>query len=438
MPAASQPTSSTTKRVRIAIIGAGPAGIITFNLLSTSLAKSKTPADIFLVNDKDSTFNNVASPRALVDPANVPVEKLQYPLAQLVEKPTGGSVNLFIVVGKVELVNKAAKELVFADDTPNGVKWIPEPPKDASQPNSTTKVAYDYLVIALGSSYHAPIKPVVGGTTEAFADQFAQTAKALKDPSIKHVVVAGLGIVGIEIAGEIKTEYPDKQVVAIGPALLSGSPPEIIAQARSVLAKKNISVIENCTIDIAAASKDLVFPIFQPGVKIPLTTRDKSLSGTNSVTTDCVILATGIKPNSSPLSEFPLTDKGYVPVDATFQVKDSPGVFAVGDIIQFPTPGVGKLAYLAGEQAKVVAENLAAVVVASVSGSAAAPKLRSWSAPKLVIISSLGRDAGIGYLPGIKTKLGIGAFMAKKLKGGDGGVGLVRHIKQSRFVPASK
>ena len=85
------------------------------------------------------------------------------------------------------------------------------------------KVSFDYLVLAVGSTYSDPIKPTEAETTLAERTSSWGVA-ANKLANAQTVIVVGAGPVGVELAGEILTVYPDKTVtfVDMAPTILPG------------------------------------------------------------------------------------------------------------------------------------------------------------------------------------------------------------------------
>ena len=75
-------------------------------------------------------------------------------------------------------------------------------------------VPYDYLVMAVGSTYADPIKPAQSEQT-LVERQFTWTNAAAKLERAKTVIIVGAGPVGVELAGEILTVYPDKRVTFV-------------------------------------------------------------------------------------------------------------------------------------------------------------------------------------------------------------------------------
>ncbi|KAJ3346758.1 Apoptosis-inducing factor 2 [Allomyces javanicus] len=421
--------------LRIAVLGAGPGGIKAFQGLAKSLASHPSAVDLVLVSDRDYYFNTVSTPRALVDPTGTPVTKLIYPLHQLLTGESKNS-NLTkrVLVGRVESVGTDRRIKVIPSAERNTVEWIPSALPGADDGSFIV----DYLVVALGSHTAFPSKVPVGGIESAkLVEQFTGAATKLADEKTHRVVVIGGGLVGIETAAEIKTAYPTKDVTIVAPELLPGYPAPFVKQARSVLARKSITIIDHVRVNnapalLAPTNAPSFRPVFVPDFAVPLTSTDPAASAPTSVPADAVFVATGVAPNSAPLdpSAWPVTDRGYLRVTPDLAVEGVAGVFAVGDIIEFPGKDrVGKLAFLAGEQSKTAVAN----IVRAVHGES----LKAWKVPPFTAVTALGQDAGIGFLPGIGTKLGVGAAIAKKLKGKDGGVGLVDFLKESLPVPAS-
>lgn len=77
------------------------------------------------------------------------------------------------------------------------------------------RVEAAYLVLASGSRYAYPAKPVADSAHEALED-LRRTHKELAGAA--SVLIVGAGPVGRELAGEIKEVWPHKQVTIVHPA----------------------------------------------------------------------------------------------------------------------------------------------------------------------------------------------------------------------------
>ncbi|KAL3917898.1 MAG: hypothetical protein SGPRY_006222 [Prymnesium sp.] len=86
---------------------------------------------------------------------------------------------------------------------------------EVRQPDGTAfELSFDYLVLACGSTYQQPIKPIVSEPTlEMRKASWAASADRLVEAS--SVIIVGAGAVGVELAGEILTKFPQKKVTIV-------------------------------------------------------------------------------------------------------------------------------------------------------------------------------------------------------------------------------
>ena len=157
----------------VAIVGGGYGGI--------NAAKSLDDvADVVLVEPKDAFVHNVAALRALVDSSWL--RRIYLPYDGLL---AGGR------VVRDRAVKVDAGRVTLA---------------------SGGEIEADYIVLATGSAYPFPAKSDVDTATAAHAKVRAAHA-ALS--AAARVLLVGAGPVGIELAGEIKTVWPDKHVILL-------------------------------------------------------------------------------------------------------------------------------------------------------------------------------------------------------------------------------
>jgi len=84
-------------------------------------------------------------------------------------------------------------------------------------------LSYDYLVLATGTSYRSNIKQAYIPKKERSSPNFSMQKRrsellgdtATKIQISKHVLIVGGGVVGVELAGEIICQYPDKKVTLV-------------------------------------------------------------------------------------------------------------------------------------------------------------------------------------------------------------------------------
>src|SRR4051794_5578942 len=161
------------RRPTVVVIGGGYGGV--------NLAKALDEVlDVVLVEPKDAFVHNIGSLRALVDPAFLP--KIFLPYGRLL---THGRVI------RDRAVEVTTHRVVLA---------------------SGDAIDADYIVLATGSAYPFPAK------SNAHDAEDAMDNYRLAHDDLAHanrVLLIGAGPVGIELAGEILTKWPDKHVTLL-------------------------------------------------------------------------------------------------------------------------------------------------------------------------------------------------------------------------------
>ncbi|KAF9114876.1 hypothetical protein BGX27_009521 [Mortierella sp. AM989] len=170
--------------VKVVVVGGSFAGVSVINQLLSSLGSSKKKIQITLVEKHDARYHPLGAFRALVD-----VEygnKIWVPYTKIFPENSGHRVI------KDTLAQVYHHHIVLG---------------------SGTTVPFDYLVLCTGSDNPAPGKfNNVANSTDAIAI----TSKAHSDVSKSNsILVVGGGACGVELAGEIKTAYPDKKVTLV-------------------------------------------------------------------------------------------------------------------------------------------------------------------------------------------------------------------------------
>ena len=208
------------------------------------------------------------------------------------------------------------------------------------------KVPFDYLVLATGSTYAAPIKPVQ--TEPSLAWRLATlTAAAAKLESASKVIVIGAGAVGVELVGEILTVYPAKHVI-------------VVDFAKTILPG----------FDAAASTYTLEW-LERAGVELMLGEAIDTIEETfitlksgSTIHADVVYKCVGVMPNTSMLTGTPFEGKGFrgsVEVNDQLQVDGFPRVYCVGDMMSHASKEL-KLGHTAEVNAHLVAHNILADV----------------------------------------------------------------------------
>jgi NADH dehydrogenase len=279
---------------------------------------------------------------------------------------------------------------------------------------------YDYLVLALGAVVNFFQLP--GADQYAFPLYTMEDAVRLKERVLRtfetvdknpgliedgalNFCVVGGGATGVEVAGalaelvhtEIRQDYPNLPVDKAQVVLYEGSPhllgtfnPKLQDYARQALEERGVKV--QTGIHVRQIEPD----------HIELTTGEK-------IKTRTLVWAAGLKANPVVQSlGVELVRGGRIPVGPDLQVKDHPGVFAIGDIAVMsdggtgqPLPGLGSTALQAGhhtgETIKLLAEG---------------KPTKPFKYLDKGTMAQVGRGAAVIELPGGQTMTGTVAWLA--------------------------
>ncbi|GCB59834.1 hypothetical protein scyTo_0010993, partial [Scyliorhinus torazame] len=206
-------------------------------------------------------------------------------------------------------------------------------------------VHFSHLILATGSSGPFPGKLVEAVTMENAIQMYEDLVEKVHEAL--RVVVIGGGSAGVEMAAEIKTDYPGKEKVI------------------------NL--------------QDLVMNEMQNNMKV---VTDKGLE----IMTDMVICCTGIRINSSAYANAfknQLAENGALLVNEYLQVNGMENVYAIGDCADVKEP---KMAYHAGLHGVVAVDNIV--------NSLGKTSLKVYKPGSLTMLLSMGRNNGIGQING--------------------------------------
>lgn len=235
-------------------------------------------------------------------------------------------------------------------------------------------LAYDYLVVATGHVLASP-----GSRTDRLTEFQRENGKI---KSSKSVLIIGGGPTGVELAGEIAVDYPEKKVTLVhrGSRLLEFIDQKASKKCLDWLTSKKVHVLFQQSVDLNSLSN---------------TEKSYKTSSGETITADCHFLCIG-KPLSSSwlhgtILKESLDNKGRLMVEKDLRVKGYNNVFAVGDITDIPEIKQG---YLAQKHALLVAKNLKLLIKGS-----PASKLATYCPGFPLAIVSLGRKEAVAQLP---------------------------------------
>ena len=252
------------------------------------------------------------------------LEESQYsqPLADGFAKHPGEAFEL--VVGSAQAVDVDARtvRVASAADTTTTNKEQPQP----------RILSYDHLVLATGTRDVDPAMPWKGsGTHEEVGAAVSQVRDRVAAAS--HIVVAGAGATGVEVAAELRYEFKDAKTVVLlsaGDEILGGD--SVAPNAAAELEKLGVEVRTGARVVSSSVLPDGKTEVVLAGNG----GGDGDGDGNNKITTDLYLPTMGVVPNTDYLPEGLLTDKGFVDVDEFFAVKNAKDVWAAGDIVWKP------------------------------------------------------------------------------------------------------
>ncbi|KAL3934437.1 MAG: hypothetical protein SGARI_003379, partial [Bacillariaceae sp.] len=259
----------------------------------------------------------------------------------------------------------------------------------------------DAVIVAIGGQYAsgAVWKPSAEQTTvEKRIAAFQAQHDAMQKAS--SIVIAGAGPSGVEVAGEVKSAFPDKSVTLVGSVLTPASP---------YMASKVQATLE---------SMGVVFKEGRVEVEEPTNGIGETIKCDLLLKTAGFVYA-GNKIASKKLKKS-VTDRGQFVCNDQLQLTSAPTVYACGDIVQVPK---GKHADVKGTvHAEATATIVAYNVVQALTKEKPTLKPFKWSSTPITkpMMSALGPKHGVGDF-----YLGMGSMMTRSFKSKDYYMGMM-------------
>jgi NADH dehydrogenase FAD-containing subunit len=327
----------------VVIVGGGYGG-------ATAAKALDDVADVMLVEPKDAFEHNVAALRAVTDAHWA--DRMFVPYDGLLRR---GALRrdraVRVSEGKVELASGAV-------------------------------LAADYVVLSTGSTHRYPAK--VGAADSAGGKaRLRATHRALA--AAPGVLLLGAGPVGLELAGEIKSVWPDKPVTIIDPApdLLAGRrlPGEFRAEARAQLSALGVTLLLGTTLSSPPPTAPGEPSAFSVATQSGDTIRAGIWFACYGAVADAGYLAPELRAALRP--------DGTVAVTPTLQLPGHPTVFAIGDVTALPEM---KQARAAQRHAEVAAANIRSLI-------AGGDVVATYEPAPDAIVLPLGPKGGVTYAP---------------------------------------
>uniref|UniRef100_A0A8D0EUT9 Ferroptosis suppressor protein 1 n=1 Tax=Strix occidentalis caurina TaxID=311401 RepID=A0A8D0EUT9_STROC len=242
---------------------------------------------------------------------------------------------------------------------------------------------YSHLILATGSDGPFPgkLNKVIDmeSAIQAYEDMVKEIEKS------ERILVVGGGAAGVEMAAEIKTEYPAKEVtlihskIALADAELLDS---VRQEVKKILLRKGVRLLLS---ERVSNVQNLTPNRFQKDTVV------RTEKGTE-VVADMVILCTGIKINSSAYAAAfgdKMASNRALKVNKHLQLEGYENIYAIGDCADLKEP---KMAYHAGLHANIAVTNII--------NSLTHKPLKTYEPGSLTFLLSMGRNDGVGQVNG--------------------------------------
>ncbi|KAI0184398.1 hypothetical protein EV127DRAFT_239364 [Xylaria flabelliformis] len=350
----------------VVILGGAYAGLqIAHRLLKSTLPLVKD-LRVILVSKNGNFYWNMASVRAII-PGILKEEEYTQPIAPGFAKYPPEAFEFIVGTAKVVDHRNKTVEVIVGEEA------------------NERLLNYDYLVVATGArnagTSNVPWKN--NGTHEEITALLAETQQKVK--AAKHIVVAGAGTTGVEVAAELGFEYGNpkdpatkKDIILLSARkeVLGGD--SIASNVTSELKKLNVKVRGSARVASTTSSPDGKTEIV--------------LENGEQIVTDLYLPTMGLTPNTEFMDGSLLTSDRFIDVDEYYVVKGTDNIWAAGDVVWKPR---GSFVYT-DKQAAGVAKNIDAVL----RGKSQSPVK---TIPFDVLMVATGRSRGAGRMGPVKA-----------------------------------
>ncbi|GMM34850.1 hypothetical protein DASC09_021750 [Saccharomycopsis crataegensis] len=344
---------SVSANPKITIIGSGTFG----NYAANILVKSYPHYHITLIAVNDYAYNLMATHRLIT--GGFKPKDITRPLSEIISS----KVNIVLVKEVVEF-NEKNTRLITSND-------------------AEETIDHDILILATGSKWANPIAAQnFGSSVDSMTEYLHNEIEKFKDA--KKILIAGLGFVGVELAGELGYAFKaqlasgEKEIVCVH------SFENVIDNRYSESIRNSIKqYLKNMNIKMVFKEKAVYDPETNP--------RQVKLTHSTIEDIDLFYSCTGPIANlpSNTLTGLEVDKKGYIKVKKTLQTLKYPNIFAFGDINNVP----GKRFVYREEHGEVLRKNVELVVVGASHG------FKEYVTKPRPVGVSIGPELGVGQAP---------------------------------------
>jgi NADH dehydrogenase FAD-containing subunit len=238
-------------------------------------------------------------------------------------------------------------------------------------------------------------------TTKQTKDALHDWAKRIE--AAESIVVAGAGLTGIEVAGELGQEYATtgkKKITLICDQdlpLTSNFKRDVRETAKTELERLKVTVITHAKVTSPASSTTKTITLSKK-------TSPTEKATTTTLSADLLIPTYGAIPNTSFLPPSMLDTRGFVKQTTRLRAEGHENIFVVGD--------AGNLEVPQGVHADAQTVHVVKLIEAQLLGQEAAVGEYK-PAGKIMFAATLGKNTGTGQVGGWK----VWGWLVKRIKG---------------------
>ncbi|KAK4197270.1 hypothetical protein QBC40DRAFT_285775 [Triangularia verruculosa] len=265
-----------------------------------------------------------------------------------------------------------------------------------SGPDSKPReIIYDHLILATGARYTNDTPWKANSDYQSLITLLHDTASKVE--KAKHIIVAGAGATGVEVAGELGYEYGKTKTITLlasGQHVLPGEQESLSVATENELKKLNVTVQKGGRV------RDVVTRAGEGEERYTI-----QLENGTKLECDLYLPTQGMVPNSEYVDAKHLDPKTKtVLVDEFLHVTSVPGnnVWAVGDIVSKPRAGF----MITQKQAASVAKNVELSLLQN------KPPVPAKGPPVDILACAVGRGRGVGRMGSIRLP-SFGVWLAK-------------------------